>query len=234
VNAAKEIYKGPNTAYKGATAELQTAITEFDQALQDQTRALVVGISLKHLAKIEISRFGSEKNDQALFEWLCPSHWEVVGQLSGHVYRYLGGTLTWLHSLPELNAWLTGKGPRIFWMTGLPGIGKSIIAANLVSSLHPAALGDQSKEVISTIVPTPSPRRSQPYLAYFFCRSGEDKLMHAHNIVQTFSYQLARQSDIFHREVNKSRVITKISARCDRRFGCRAPYTRFGIPCAVS
>ena len=207
VNAAKEIYKGPNTAYKGATAELQTAITEFDQALQDQTRALVVGISLKHLAKIEISRFGFEKNDQAMFEWLCPSHWEVVGQLSGHVYRHLGGTLTWLHSLPELNAWLAGKGPRIFWMTGLPGIGKSIIAASLVSSLHPAALGDQSKEVINTIVPTPSPRRSQPYLAYFFCRSGEDKLMHAHNIVQTFSYQLARQCDIFHREVNKSRVI---------------------------
>src|SRR6202035_2255260 len=122
-----------------------------------------------------------------MFEWLSPSHWEVVGQLSGHVTRYLGGTLGWLYSLPELNAWLTGKGPRIFWMTGLPGIGKSIIAANLVSTLHPAALGDQNEEESGNIVPKPPGRRSRPYLAYFFCRSGEDKLMHAHNIVQTFS-----------------------------------------------
>jgi hypothetical protein len=85
VNAAKEIYKGPNSAYKGAAADLQIAISEFDQALQDQTRALVVGIFLKRSAKIEISKFGSEKNDHAMFGWLSPSHWEVVGQLSGHV-----------------------------------------------------------------------------------------------------------------------------------------------------
>ena len=49
VNAAKEIYQGPNSPYKGAAKDLQTAINEFDQALQDQTRALVVGMFLESL-----------------------------------------------------------------------------------------------------------------------------------------------------------------------------------------
>lgn len=44
VNAAKEIFQGPNVAYKSAASDLKTAISEFDQALQDQTRALVIGI----------------------------------------------------------------------------------------------------------------------------------------------------------------------------------------------
>lgn len=155
-----------------------------------------------------------------MFEWLSPSHWEVVGQLSEHVHRHLGGTLSWLYSMPELNTWLSRKGPCIFWMTGLPGIGKSIIAAHLVSTLHPAALGDQhDKDTI------PKSNRPPPsYVAYFFCRSGEDKLMHAHNIVQTFSYQLARQSDIFRREVNKTRVVEQFTVSSG--VGIRLLYNR--------
>jgi len=154
-----------------------------------------------------------------MFEWLSPSHWEVVGQLSEHVHRHLGGTLSWLYSMPELNTWLSRKGPRIFWMTGLPGIGKSIIAAHLISTLHPAALGDQNDKDTIT-----SNRRSPSYIAYFFCRSGEDKLIHAHNIVQTFSYQLARQSDIFHREVNKTRLVEQFTV--SPSVGIRLLYNR--------
>jgi hypothetical protein len=44
VNAAKELYKGASNEYRGVASKLQTAIMEFDQALEDQNRALVVGI----------------------------------------------------------------------------------------------------------------------------------------------------------------------------------------------
>jgi hypothetical protein len=159
---------------------------------------------------LEISEFARGNQDRELFEWLSSSHWEVVGQLSGHIDRQLRGTLTWLKSMPELNSWLEGKGPRILWLTGLPGIGKSIIAAHLISSLHPAVMDGQNRSDVTQLTTAILPKSFQPspplYLVYFFCSAGEDKLMHAHNIVQTFSYQLSRQSELFQRELNNTRV----------------------------
>lgn len=177
---------------------------------------------------LEISNFCRGKRDQELFEWLSPSHWEVVGQFSGHIDRYLGGTLTWLKSMPELNFWLAGNGEHILWMTGLPGVGKSIMAAHIISTLHPAVVADQTcnenGQQPAAISLKPSRVRPQFYLAFFFCSNGEDKLKHAHNIVQTISYQLGQQSEIFRRNLNNTRVSEQFTV--SPSVGIRLLYSR--------
>lgn len=43
VNTAKELFGAASKEYRGVASALQTAITEFDQALEDQNRAVVMG-----------------------------------------------------------------------------------------------------------------------------------------------------------------------------------------------
>src|SRR5208282_4772114 len=151
--------------------ELNIAIKHFDQALWDQTRALILGISSclsTDLLDISKPPEYKDKMPQDIFEWLSPSHWEVIGLFSSHRHRCFEGTLQWLYLAPELKAWLVSKdGPNLLWVTALPGVGKSIIAAHLLGNLHVqlAATGGHSEKL------------RQTYLCYFFCKDGEQTLM---------------------------------------------------------
>ena len=169
--------------------------------------------------------FGA-KQDQDLFDWLSPSHWEVVGQLSEHIHRYMEGTLKWFYSTPELCSWLAGDAPNTLWITGLPGIGKSVIAAHLIKSLYTIISG-ASSEVIPeemSLVPNPRQGRANTYLAYFFCKNGEHKLMHAPNIIQTLSYQLSKQSVTFRQELRNMRTVEQFAV--DPNVNIRLLYNR--------
>ena len=95
-----------------------------------------------------------------------------------------------MQQIPELQSWLDNKSPpKVLWINGLPGVGKSVLAAQL----------------IRTLLSETSPK----YLCYFFCKDGEQQLMHAQNIIQTFSYQLAQHDETFLRELYSARVVEK-------------------------
>ena len=149
-------------------------------------------LCLELLTIIDISKSNQgSKESSDIFEWLSPSHWESAEQLSSHVDCRFEGTLNWLYLIPELNSWLFDTNTlNVTWITALPGVGKSTMAAHLLSTIH-------SK--LSTLE-----QNRYIYLCYFFCKDGEQKLMHAHNIVQTLSYQLAVQNQHFLRELNRT------------------------------
>ena len=87
---------------------------------------------------------------------------------------------------------------NVLWITGLPGVGKSVIAAHLLTTLH----SQLSAEI-------PLGQRRQFYLAYFFCQEGEQKLKRAQNIIHTISYQLALQDKRFMGHLNRTRFEEK-------------------------
>lgn len=165
---------------------------------------------------LEISQLPGRrgKSPQDIFEWLSPSHWEVIGQLSSHRHRHFDGTLQWLYLSPELKAWLGGKdAPNVLWLTGFPGVGKSIIAAHLLSNLHAQLCSDRAIE-----------RQRQVYISYFFCKEGEQKLTQAQSLLQTFSYQLALQSQRFLCELDRTRREERFV--CSSAAGIRLLYNR--------
>ena len=99
-----------------------------------------------------LRRLGA-RSDQPLdlFNWLAPSYWEVMGQLSTHEDRHFEGTLRWLYLLPGLNSWIVGlDSPNVLWITALAGVGKSIIATPLISTL--------------------TANEPDMYIVYFFCK----------------------------------------------------------------
>lgn len=48
--------------------------------------------------------------------------------------------------------------------------------------------------------------RPETYFSYFFCKDGDQRLMYAHSIVQTLSYQLAIQNKGFRQELDRTRL----------------------------
>jgi len=164
--------------------------------------------------------------DQGLFEWLSPSHWEVTGLLLANVDRHLTGTLQWVHTMPELCSWLTGDEAKVLWFTGLPGVGKSVIAAHVIKTLYPSISEGKYYEALPSkrISPCPLEPRAERYLTFFFCKSGEQKLENAHNIIRTISYQLARQNEMFLRELGEIRFSEHFTAHSS--VGIRLLYNR--------
>ena len=192
-NVTRGLLREPTQAYRMAKSDLDRAIREFDQALWDQTREVILGIHSVILSfkSIDLSRLGcGTQQPSDLIDWLSPSYWECIGQLSTHKSRHFDGTLRWVYLMPELNSWLVGDAPsELLWLTGLPGVGKSIISAH----------------IITTIIA----ERPELCLLYFFCKDGEHKLTQAQNIVQTLSYQMALRNEGFRKELERTRLEEK-------------------------
>jgi hypothetical protein len=179
-------------------------------------RSFLVNSFANNTDILEISQRSERRGKlpQEIFEWLSPSHREVIGQLSSHRHRHFDGTLQWLYLSPELKAWLgRGDTPNVLWLTGFPGVGKSIIAAHLLSNLHAQLCSERAIE-----------RQRQVYISYFFCKDGEQKLMQAQSLLQTFSYQLALQNQRFLRELDRTRREERFV--CSSAAGIRLLYNR--------
>lgn len=74
------------------------------------------------------------------------------------------GTCSWLLEDNRLKVWLAGIGPKLFWLHGHPGLGKSVIARYLIENL-----GSQSP-----ITSNFDPRDSEAPITAFFLGSYRD------------------------------------------------------------
>jgi tetratricopeptide (TPR) repeat protein len=162
---------GPQV-YANTKADLNDAINEFDQALflQVTLKLLTPGPGV---APSQIEGAAAAE----LTQWLRASHWETEAELARHCRSRVEGTLSWVFELPELRQWrlgasAEGKAPRSLWLSGLPGVGKSTIAAYVIQALkaqHPEAA-----------------------VAYFFCKASDAMLGKLPQLIRTLASQLAQ------------------------------------------
>jgi len=157
--------------YKKSTTNLGAAIVAYDQALITHVADIVVRIvgDTAHIRTIEEKR---ERNE--FFQWLSPSYWDVEDIRINYLSQRTPGTLSWITELPEFKSWRTvslESGPAALWLTGNPGVGKTMLAACIVEILV----------------------RAYPNVLYFFCQKTEARLRTIRDIITTLAYQLSQR-----------------------------------------
>ena len=89
------------------------------------------------------------------------------------------GTCEWILTQDSYTSWLTKDSPRLLWLSGAPGIGKTMISSFMVAEL--AHLAELS---------------SQMTLAYYFCDDKDERRRTATAILRGLLLQLLRQRPI--------------------------------------
>ncbi|KAH8660260.1 ankyrin repeat-containing domain protein [Xylariales sp. PMI_506] len=73
---------------------------------------------------------------QQIRSWLQPTSYDIVGgEYRKHHASHVAGTGAWLSESSTYQKWLHGEEDGLLWIKGIPGSGKSVVAANLVSEL---------------------------------------------------------------------------------------------------
>ncbi|KAF4979184.1 hypothetical protein FZEAL_4557 [Fusarium zealandicum] len=73
---------------------------------------------------------------QRIRSWLQPTSYDIVGgEYRKHLVSHVAGTGDWVTSTAEYQQWLTSDQRGLLWIKGIPGSGKSVMAANLISEL---------------------------------------------------------------------------------------------------
>ena len=96
----------------------------------------------------------------------------------------VSGTCEWILNQDRYTAFLVEDGPRLLWLSGGPGIGKTMISSFLVEEL--ARLAERS---------------SQMTLAYYFCDDKDEKRRTATAILRGLLLQLLRQRPVLFKHI---------------------------------
>ena len=97
------------------------------------------------------------------------------------------GTCEWILAQDRYTAWLVEAGPRLLWLSGGPGIGKTMISSFLVKEL--AHLAERSSQIT---------------LAYYFCDDKDEKRKTATAILRGLLLQLLRQKPVLFKHIQPS------------------------------
>ncbi|CAG9984329.1 unnamed protein product [Clonostachys byssicola] len=77
-----------------------------------------------------------EKTINHIRAWLQPTQYEIAGgEYRKHLATHAAGTGAWLTSSATYKQWLQDDQHGLLWIKGIPGSGKSVIAANLIDEL---------------------------------------------------------------------------------------------------
>lgn len=75
-------------------------------------------------------------------EWLQPTAYNHSGsEYRKHLASREEGTCAWLTASPAYQSWLHGSEKGMLWIQGIPGSGKSVLAANLIHDISAANPG---------------------------------------------------------------------------------------------
>lgn len=69
-------------------------------------------------------------------DWLQPTAYDIAGgEYRKHISSHVAGTGAWLTSSDVYQKWLNGDEHGLLWIKGIPGSGKSVMAAKLIHDL---------------------------------------------------------------------------------------------------
>ncbi|KAK4082748.1 uncharacterized protein Triagg1_1638 [Trichoderma aggressivum f. europaeum] len=70
-------------------------------------------------------------------QWLCPTDYAAVnGEFYKHLRSHVAGTGDWLYSTDAFKQWHDSEAEGILWLKGIPGSGKSVLAARSIQRLQ--------------------------------------------------------------------------------------------------
>ncbi|KAI8711761.1 NACHT domain-containing protein [Fusarium sp. LHS14.1] len=112
-------------------------------ASYDDPVAVDSDVDVEMIDRDEISNYNPEQilpesaeNIQKIRSWLDPTSYDNVGgEFRKHQAAHVAGTGAWLTSSSTYQEWLQGEKHGLLWIKGIPGSGKSVMAANLVSEI---------------------------------------------------------------------------------------------------
>ncbi|KAM0265173.1 hypothetical protein ACHAQJ_000326 [Trichoderma viride] len=69
-------------------------------------------------------------------DWLQPTAYDIAGgEYRKHISSHVAGTGQWLISSDTYQKWLENDGDGLLWIKGIPGSGKSVMAAKIIHDL---------------------------------------------------------------------------------------------------
>ncbi|KAJ6783202.1 hypothetical protein PWT90_01242 [Aphanocladium album] len=84
----------------------------------------------------------SEADLERVTKWLEPTDYDGVdSDLAKHLAARAAGTGTWLLESETFSEWLSSQEHGLVWICGVPGAGKSVMAATVVEKLHEEKAG---------------------------------------------------------------------------------------------
>ncbi|RGP58941.1 ankyrin repeat-containing protein [Fusarium sporotrichioides] len=108
-------------------------LDELDAPLDD-----VVVVDRLHIADYNESNILPQDKTtlDRLLKWLNPTKYAGDGsELKKHTTSHLEGTSQWLIDSPVFEQWHRGNSNGVLWIRGVPGAGKSVLAAKLIAHL---------------------------------------------------------------------------------------------------
>jgi hypothetical protein len=112
-----------------------------------------------------------------LVSWLKSSHWEAEKELLLNCQDRAYGTMKWVLQAEAFKIWRLSdkrsRSTRSLWLNGLPGVGKSTIAAYITQIL-------QAQHPDSAVL-------------YFFCKAGDPSLDSVTQLIRTLASQMVQQ-----------------------------------------
>jgi GPI inositol-deacylase, winged helix domain/NACHT domain len=159
-------YQAHDLVYSQRPAPIMDDFDSFSEALES---AEVVGISNDTATAIPSSNVGGDA-DRSRFESLRVAH--VLQSVRDTAHLGVTGTGRWFLHSPLFQSWVAGQISPHLWVRGLPGSGKSILAAIVIAALRDKYRGD---------------------CGFFFCSDGEPSKRSAATIIQTIIHQLSQQ-----------------------------------------
>lgn len=145
------------------TAALSVDTAVVVQRIENQTNAIAQ----------DVSELKCSKDQQEILGWLCPVHVNVEENFENALRLRESGTGNWFFDLPLFHAW-TKNSNGLFWISGIPGSGKTVLAATIIEYLR--RLG---KDI---------------GLAYFFCDHKNRDKQTFRTFLSTIVYQLYEQN----------------------------------------
>ncbi|RSL50140.1 hypothetical protein CEP54_012087 [Fusarium duplospermum] len=112
-------------------------------ASYDDPVAVDSDVDVEMIDRDDISNYNPEQilpespeNIQKIHSWLDPTSYDNVGgEFRKHHAAHVDGTGVWLTSSSAYQKWLQGEEHGLLWIKGIPGSGKSVMAANLVNEI---------------------------------------------------------------------------------------------------
>ena len=90
---------------------------------------------------LDLMVFGTAVSEEAIkviYNWLQPTKYDIASssEYLRHVAAQAPGTELWVRQSSQYQTWRDSQDQGTFWIKAIPGAGKSVLAASLVSETH--------------------------------------------------------------------------------------------------